>query len=114
VAKSALPGPLERRHLLERELPEAQALRLAEAYLAAGRPLDAVGFLAKAGARERLEALRNEAIASGDVFMLRASCEAVGVQPTREEWRETAKAAAAAGKGRYAEQAARQADRGED
>ena len=37
MAKSRIPGPLERRHLVERELSPAQALRHAEAYLAAGR-----------------------------------------------------------------------------
>ena len=71
MAKSKIPDPLERRHLLERELPPAQALRLAEAYLAEGRTLEAVDFLRKAEAKDRLAALRAEAVAAGDSFLLR-------------------------------------------
>jgi len=114
LAKSAYPGPLERRHLLERELGEAQALRIAEAYLAEGRGVDAVQFLKVAGARDHLETLRSEAVASGDVFMLRVVAEASGVDPSTEEWRAISETARAAGMQRYAAEAGRQADRGED
>jgi hypothetical protein len=34
MAKSAVPGVLERRHLIEKEIGEAQALTIAEGYLA--------------------------------------------------------------------------------
>ena len=65
-----LPDPLARRHLLERDLPESQALATAEAYLAAGRTVEAVDFLAKAGATEKLREIRAEAVAAGDPFLL--------------------------------------------
>jgi len=114
MAKSKIPGALERRHLVERELSPAQALSYAEAYLADGRSVEAVDFLRKAGADERLEALRAEALESGDAFLLRAVAVATGREPQREEWRALAEAATSAGKERYAVEASRQAERGED
>jgi hypothetical protein len=112
VAKSKIPNPLARRHLLERELPPAQALRLAEAYLAEGRSLEAVEFLRKAEAKDRLAALRDESVAAGDSFLLRIVATALGEAPDRELWRRLAEAADAAGKLRQAADARRQAARG--
>ena len=114
VAKSKIPGPLERRHLIERELSADRALALAEAYLEQGRAVEAVEFLVKAEASERLAELRRNAIAAGDVFLLRALAEAMEDPPEREEWAALATAAAAAGKDRYAAEGGRQAERGED
>ena len=108
VAKSKIPGPLERRHLIER------ALAFAEAYLEQDRSVEAVEFLAKAEAHERLAELRRDAVAAGDVFLLRALLEVMEDPPEREEWTALATAAAAAGKDRYAAEATRQAERGED
>jgi len=113
VGKSKRPGPIERRHLVERELGEAQALRYAEAYLAEEREIDALAFLVKAGATERIEALRDRAIESGDAFLLRAVAAATGAPPKRNEWSALAESAARAGKERYAAEASRQAERGE-
>ena len=42
MARPKIPGPLERRHLIERELAPAQAIKTAEAYLAEGRAIEAV------------------------------------------------------------------------
>lgn len=112
MAKSKIPNPLVRRHLLERELPPAQALRLAEAYLAQGRSLEAVDFLRKAGARDKLAALRDEAVAAGDSFLLRMVSTALGEAPDREIWNRLAEAAETAGKQRQAADARRQAARG--
>ena len=103
---------MERRHLVERELSTAQALRHAEAYLAEGRDVDAVAFLVKAGAIDQLEALRSRAIEAGDGFLLRAVASETGIQPKPEEWKALAERAAHAGKGRYAVEASRQAERG--
>ncbi len=114
MARSKIPGPLERRHIVERKLGAAQALRHAEAYLADGRRVEAIDFLRLAGASERLEALRREAVESGDVFLLRSVAAAIGAELEREEWLAIAETAAAAGKDRYAIEARRQADRGED
>ena len=71
-------------------------------------------FFAKADAKEALEDLRREAIGSGDVFLLRVVASAIGVSPDRDEWQEVARAADAAGKERYAEEARRLAGVGED
>jgi hypothetical protein len=114
MAKSKIPDPLTRRHLVERELPPAQALRLAEAYLAAGRSLEAADFLRKAGATDRLAALREAAVAAGDSFLLRVVATALGEPPDRETWSRLAEAADAAGKQRHAADARRQAARGEE
>jgi hypothetical protein len=114
VARSKIPEPLARRHLLERDLAPAAALRIAEAYLAVGRTLEAVDFLGIAGEGEKLAELRREAVRTGDAFALRSLATATGEAASREEWVALAEAAAAAGKDRYAEQARRQARRGEE
>jgi hypothetical protein len=111
VAQGPLPDPLKRRHLLEDELDPARALAIAEAYLAQERATEAVAFLAKAGARDRLAALRDQAVAQGDVFLLRSASAALGEEPSLEIWTRLAEAAEAAGKERYAHEARRQAQR---
>ncbi len=113
MAAFKLPNPLERRHLIERDLPPAQAARVAEGYRAEGRSLDALDFLHAAGDAEGIAALRCEAVQAGDAFLLRAIARVTGEAPQREEWRALAEAAAAAGKERYAADARRQAERGE-
>lgn len=114
MAKSQLPNALDRRHLVVREIAPAQALRVAEVYLAEGRTLEALDFLRKAGATERLAELRREAIATGDAFLLRSVASVSGAPTTRDEWAALADAAAAAGKQLYAEQARRQAQSGKE
>jgi len=114
MARSEIPNPLDRRHLIEKNLSEAQALETAEAYLAAGRNLEAVDFLGKAAARDRLAELRSGAIEAGDVFLLRAVARAMEEPPARAEWSAIAEAAASAGKDRYAAEARRQLDRAAD
>jgi hypothetical protein len=113
LARSKLPDPLSRRHLVERELPAAQSLALATSYLEEGRRVEAVDFLRKAGAADRLVALRAEAIADGDAFLLRRVAESMGAPPTRDEWQALARAAESAGKEGYAAEARRQFERGE-
>ena len=114
MARPKLPDPLSRRHLVERELPAPQALEIAETYLAEGRRVEAIDFLRKAGAGERLAALRAEAIGDGDAFLLRRIAESMAVAPTREEWSALAEAAERAGKERYAAEARRQTERREE
>ncbi len=114
MASSRIPNPLERRHLLERELDAAQALRIAEAYLEDGRSSEAVAFLAKAGEADRLRALRAEAEAEGDAFQMKMIAAALEEEPSEESWRRVAEAAEASGKLRYASTARRQLEREED
>jgi len=113
MTKGKIPDPLERRHLIERELATAQASKIAEAYLAEGRRMEAVDFLIKAEDTEKLGELRREAIADGDVFLLRAVAAALEEEPANEEWSATADAAEAAGKEYYAIEARRQAEIGD-
>ena len=108
MAKGSIPDPLERRHLVERQLDPARALAIAEAYLAQERAQEAVAFLARAGATERLEALFRLAIEQGDPFLLREVALALGREPDGASWRALAEAADAAGKARYAAEARRQ------
>ena len=114
MARGKLPDPLTRRHLLEGEMPEARALATAQAYLAEGRSLEAVDFLARAGAQEELAALRAGAVAAGDLFLLRAVARAAGQPPSNKEWVAVAAAAKEAGMERYAQDAQRQVERGEE
>ncbi len=113
MGKSKLPGSIERRHLIERELSPAQALRYAEAYLAEGLDLDAIAFLVKAEATDQLDALRGRSIEAGDGFLLRAVASETDVSPKPEEWKALAEGATRAGKERYAAEALRQAERGD-
>ncbi|HYB12692.1 MAG TPA: hypothetical protein VEG67_04425 [Myxococcota bacterium] len=113
MARSVVPNPLERRVLLEKQLDPAHALRIAEAYLAQDRAVEALAFLRRAEARERLSTLLAQAVAAGDAFLVRETCTALGRSPTATEWQTVGEAASAAGKLRYAEQARRQQGRGE-
>jgi hypothetical protein len=114
LAKSKIPGPLERRHLIEKSQDASKSLATAEAYLEAGRAVEALEFLAKAAATERLVELRATALREGDAFLLRSVANAAGLPVTCEEWSSLATAAAEAGKDCYAAEARRQADRWED
>jgi len=111
--RARIPDALARRHQLEKALAPAQALRLAEAYLAEERTVEALAFLVQAEAGDRLQALREQAKLAGDAFLLRQVAAAQGAPPTAEEWQALAEAARAAGKLRYAADAERQADRPE-
>jgi hypothetical protein len=104
------PDPLRRRHLAEEELTPARALEIAEAYLAEGRTFDALAFLAKAVERARLAGMRDQAIAAGDVFLVREIAALLGEDPGAEGWGSVARAAEAAGKERYAAEARRLAE----
>lgn len=114
MAKTKIPNPLERRDLVARDLAAARALAIAEAYLEEGRMVDAIDFLRKAQAGERLAELRRQAIESGDAFLLRAAASAQGEPPETGEWQALVAAAEAAGKELYAAGARRQAAREED
>ncbi len=114
MAKSKIPNPLERRHLAERELSPEQATALADAYLAEGRAEEAVAFLAKAGAEDRLRALWAEAVEAGNVFLLKQIAPQLTSEPTPDEWQRVADAARANGKDFYAEAAQRLANRSDD
>jgi hypothetical protein len=114
VAKAKIPDPLERRHLVEKELPPEQARAIAQAYLAEERWIEAIDFLKIAGAGEGLAELRSRAIAEGDAFLLRSVANADGRPPTRDDWQKLAAAATANGRERYAIEARRQLERGND
>ena len=111
MARKRIPDPLKRRHLIEGSLPKAQALEVAEAYLEEGREMEALDFLALAGAEERLRELRCKAVADGDAFLLRSAARALGDFPSRREWVDLLAAAEAAGKHRYAADARLQSER---
>jgi hypothetical protein len=114
MAKKKLPDPLRRRHMVEQEMDPARALQIAEAYLEEGRAIEAVSFLAKAEARERLAALQEQAVSEGDAFLLREISAALEEEMDAATWRALAEAARAAGKDRYAAEASGQAARLED
>jgi hypothetical protein len=114
VAKVKIPDPLERRHLVEKQLPPAQARAIADAYLAEDRCVEAIDFLKIAAAGAQLNELRERAIREGDAFLLRAVARAQEQPPTREDWQKLEAAASASGRERYALTARRQVERGDD
>lgn len=107
MAKSKLPDPLARRHLLEADLDAAKAKALADAYLALGREIEAIDFLKQARAVDALAALEGAALERGDVFLMRRVAQALGREPTPDRWRALAEAATRAGRLRDAEAAVR-------
>jgi hypothetical protein len=113
MAKHKLPDALERRHLIEKDLSAAQALKLAEAYLADERVVEALVFLKKAGADDRLRAIAEQAKLDGDVFLMRQVGTWLGQPPSADDWRAAAAVAQERGKLRYAADAERQAGRQE-
>ena len=113
MARTKVPGPIERRHLVERELTAAQALHYAQAYLEEGLELDALGFLAKSQATSELERLRARAIETGDAFLLRSVAAAMQIPAQATEWQALAESAERAGKQRYAADARRLSERSE-
>ena len=108
-----IPNPLARRHQLEKDLPAAQSLAIAEAYIEAGRVVEALDFLRKAEAEDRLLEVARDAMAAGDAFLFRSTAAALDKEPGRDEWLALAEAAASAGKDQYAAEARRQAEVGE-
>lgn len=114
MAKSVIPDPLRRRHLIEQELTEVQSLALADAYLAEDRVPEALAFLVKAGAREKMQALVDRAVADGDAFLLKQIADAMSEDPGTARWLAAAEAAESAGKLRYAEMARRHARSSEE
>lgn len=106
-----IPDPLKRRHLLESPPEGAKALAIAEAYLEEDRRLEALLFLKHAGATDRIEAILEEGIAEGDVFLVRESALLLDREMDGREWRRVAEAASAHGRDAYAADAIRQAER---
>lgn len=98
MANVKLPDPLTRRHLLEGQIDVAKARAYGEAYLEAGREVEAVDFLARGEATEALVSLRTAAADRGDVFLVRVVSGAIGDEPGPELWTRVAEAAAAAGR----------------
>ena len=101
------PDPLARRHLLEGDLDVAKAKDLANRYLAAGREIEAIDFLAKAEDREALASLQKIAVKRGDVFLMKAASRGLDEDPSPDRWRELAEVARSAGRAHDAEAADR-------
>jgi hypothetical protein len=114
VAKAKIPDPLERRHLVEKELAPDQARAIADAYLAEERWIEAIDFLKLAGAGDGLAELRKRALSQGDAFLLRAVAAAQGRPVTREDWQKLGASATEHGLERYAVEARRQVERGDE
>lgn len=107
MARSKLPDPLARRHLLEAKLEAGKARALAEAYLELGREIEAIDFLRQADAVDAIESLEQAALERGDVFLMKKAAQALGRDPSPERWRTLSEAASRAGRARDAETAAR-------
>lgn len=107
MATPKIPNPMERRHLIERDLEPARSIAIADLYLADGRATEAIVFFAKAGAQDRLEALVDQAVEDGDAFLLAQLTPVLERTPSADRWLRLAEHAEAAGKELYAEMARR-------
>jgi hypothetical protein len=114
MTQSKIPDPLERRHLIEKDLPAEQSLAIAEAYLADERRTEAVVFLGKAGAEQQLQELAEVAVEAGDVFLLTEVSRARGREPEPATWERLEASARRVGKDQFAEAAHRRAARSDD
>jgi len=92
---------------MEGGLDAQKARAYGDAYLAAGREVEAVDFLGMADAKDALIALQATAVERGDVFLMRAASAALGDEPSSTIWTQLAEAALAAGRERDAETAQR-------
>lgn len=110
MARSRVPDALTRRHWIQKEMAPPEALAIADAYLEEGRRIDALVFLRKADASDRLRELAATAIEEGDAFLLRAVAQQLGEEPDPEEWERLAGAAERAGLEEYGHTARRQAE----
>lgn len=111
MAKTKIPDPLTRRHLVEGQLDPTKARAIADAYLAADRAQEAVAFLKRAEAQDALEDVFQQAVEAGDAFLLREVAGALRRDPDAATWEQLARAADASGKDRYAREARRQVAR---
>ncbi len=109
MAKSAIPNALKRRHLMEQQADAHQSVALADAYLAEGRVQEAIFFLAKAEAWDRLQELADQAISEGDAFLLKQIGDLLKQDYETAKWLSLAEAAEEGGKLLYAEVARRHA-----
>ena len=107
MAKTKIPDPLARRHLLEGETEKKQAAALAAAYLEAGREVEALDFLSRAEDSSAIQALQRAATERGDFFLMKAASAALKEDPTQAQWLELGGAAEAHGRLRDAESARR-------
>ncbi|MDG2334088.1 MAG: hypothetical protein P8Q97_07670 [Myxococcota bacterium] len=114
MAKTTIPDPIKRRHLIEQDLGEAQCLALADAYEAEGRTFESLQFLEKAGAKDRMAEVVERAVASGDAFLLKQVSDLMGQDPGAQRWSSLAEVAEREGLERYAEMAHRHARSSEE
>ncbi len=114
MAKTSIPDPMSRRHLIERELEPEKCIALADAYIEEGRALEAVLFLVKAGADDRLDELSRQAVAEGDAFLLKTIADDMRRDPGSDRWLALAEVADGKGKTQYAEMARRHARASEE
>lgn len=105
---------MTRRQLIEKELEPARCLDVADAYLEEGRTTEAIVFLQKAGADDRLAELAEQAVAEGDTFLLKSIVDATQQDVAAERWRALSQAAERSGRDRYAQTALRYARSSEE
>ena len=106
-----IPSPLDRRHLIERDLDASKARAIADAYLAEDRLIEALIFLERADAQDELVQIRDRAVEEGNVFLLREVSRVLDQEPDAATWARVAEAADASGQELYAADARRQVDR---
>ncbi|MEE3326095.1 MAG: hypothetical protein VX252_02035 [Myxococcota bacterium] len=94
---------------MEQQSDERQSVALADAYLSEGRVQEALFFLAKAEASDRLQELADQATADGDAFLLKQIGDLLKQDYDAAKWLSLAEAAEAGGKLLYAEVARRHA-----
>ncbi len=109
MAKSQIPNPMARRHLIEREMTAERSRAVADAYLAEGRASEALAFVAKAEDWALAGELADRAVAEGDAFLLTQLAAILPEPPDAARWLELADVAEGLGKARYAEMARRAA-----
>ncbi len=90
---------LDKRDLLNQHAVSVETLlRWGGFFEEAGLFHDAIDFYQKAGAREPLERIVDQALEDGDLFLCRRACRALKIEPDADQWRILGERAKAQGK----------------
>lgn len=100
-----LPILEKQKALFERASSPKELSAWGDFYREQGRVYDAIDFYEKASARERVEEIRKEAVASGNLFLFRRTLQVLREEPLPAELQEIATRAEGIGKVAYARMA---------
>jgi hypothetical protein len=99
---------LDKRNLLNQHAVSVETLlRWGKSFEEAELFHDAIDFYEKAGAREPLERILEQALEDGDLFLYKRACRALKIEPDADRWRLLGERAQSQGKSLFMKEAFR-------